>query len=129
MAKYRVLVYGRNFLLAFEERRRTIIRRTGFYTWRCVTAANPRQAEYRAMDMIRRDRKLRETVKNPRTDPPIMHALEIRRLRADAPYSVSGTGYTFFTGKGAGRPRNLTLAPDARMPRDIRRALRARYRP
>jgi hypothetical protein len=125
--KYLVLVYGRNFWLTFEDRRRAVVRRTGFYAWRCVRAADHREAEYRAMDMIRGDKKLRETVRNPRTDPPIMHALEIHRVRTYAPFRAPGSGYTFFHGRGAGRPRKLKLASDAKIPPDMRRALRGRY--
>jgi hypothetical protein len=124
--KYRVLAYGRNFRIAFEERRRTVIKQTGFYTWRNVLAADPQQAEYRAMDLIRGDERLRKSLRNVRTDPPIMNALEIELLPRGKAFSKAGTGYCFFHGKGAGRPRTLVLAPDARMPSDIRRAMRKR---
>jgi hypothetical protein len=125
--RYRVLVYGRNFRLAFEERRRTVVKQTGFYTWRNVVAGSAREAEYKAMRMIRGDERLRKSVRNARTDPPIMDAVEIERLKRGTPFSRSGTGYCFFHGKGAGRPRSLTLAPDQRIAKDVRAALRERY--
>ena len=59
------------------------------------------------MDMIRGDRRLRKSVRNARTDPPIMNAVEIEQLRPGTPFSKAGTGYFFFHGKGAGRPRSL----------------------
>jgi hypothetical protein len=125
--RYRVLVYGRNFRLVFEEGRRSVVRQTGFYTWRNVMAADSRQAEYKAMEMIRGDNRLEDSLRNTRSDPPIMRAVEIERLRRGRPFSKAGTGYCFFHGKGAGRPRSLTLAPDRRIPQDIRRAIRQRY--
>lgn len=125
--RYRVLVYGRNFRLAFKERRRTVVKLTGFYTWRNVVAADSRQAEYKAMDMIRSDNRLRKTVRNARSDPPIMDAVEIERLRPGRPFSKAGTGYCFFHGRGAGRPRSLVPAPDTRIPKDVRKAIVDRY--
>jgi hypothetical protein len=110
MPKYLVLVYGRNFRFPFHERRTTVIKLTGFYTTRCVVASGPVEAEYKAMDIIRRDSKLRRSVRNPRTDPPIMHALEVRQVESFAPLKAPGTGYVFFHGRGAGRPRTMKLA-------------------
>ena len=103
--KFRVLIYGRNFRLAFQEGRRTVVRQTGIYTWRNVIAVNSRQAENRAIQMIRGDARLRKSVRNRLTDPPIMRVVKIERLDRMARLSKSGTGYTFFHGKGAGRPR------------------------
>ena len=55
MRKFLVLVYGRNFRLPFTERRRVVVRLTGFYTTRCVEAKDASDAEYKAMDLIRAD--------------------------------------------------------------------------
>jgi hypothetical protein len=128
MAKYLVLVYGRNFRLPFKERRKTIIKVTGFYTTRCIVASGPIQAEYKAMELIRHDSKLRRSVRNPRTDPPIMHAVEVHRVESFAPLKPPGTGYVFFHGRGAGRPRTLELAPfRPNIPKDIKRAVIGRF--
>jgi hypothetical protein len=78
------------------------------------------------MDMIRGDARLRASVRNTRTDPPIMDAIEIELLPRGEAFSTAGTGYCFFHGRGAGRPRRLKLAQDRRIPRDILRALRKR---
>ena len=87
------------------ERRRTVVKLTGFYTTRCVSASDPIKAEYKAMELIRRDPKLRRSVWNARTDPPMMHAAEVREVESFAPLKPPGTGYAFFHGRGAGRPR------------------------
>ena len=106
--RYRVLVYGRNFRLAFVEGRRTVVRQTGFYTWRNVVAANSLRAEYKAVELMRDDARLRRGVRNARTNPPIVRVLEIERLGPGTRLSKAGTGYAFFHGKGAGRPRSRT---------------------
>ena len=126
--KYLVLVYGRNFKLPMEERRKTIVRLTGFYTTRCVSATDAVDAEYKAMALIRHDHKLKRLVRNPRTNPPIMHAVEIRQVTSFAPLKPPGSGYVFFHGRGAGRPRSLALAAFPRdVPKDIKAAVVARF--
>jgi hypothetical protein len=104
MKNYRVIVHGRNFRLLWQERRKAARpRMTGFFATRFVRARNPRDAELRAMDLIRSDKQLREAVRNPPSNPPIMFAdsiVEVRSCRS------AGRGYTFFQGRGAGRPRS-----------------------
>ena len=104
--KYLVRVYGRNFRLPWVERNRTVVKLTGFYTTRCVVASTPLAAENTAIDLIRGDEKLRKSIRNSRTDPPIMYANEIREVTSFAPLKPPGTGYVFFHGRGAGRPRS-----------------------
>lgn len=126
MKTYRVLVYGRNFHFAHIENSREVVKATGFYTTRFVTAKDPTAAEYEAMAAIRADQKLRSTMRNPRTDPPLMVAGEIEEV----PSIPVGPppGYCFFTGEGAGRPGEVSLAafPDD-APEDVKRAAIRRY--
>ena len=103
--KYLVRVHGRNFRLAWQERRRSVTKITGFYTTRCVVAANPAGAERQAIDLIRQDSKLRRSVKNSPANPPLMFTLDIVEVDTFAPLKPPGTGYLFFHGRGAGRPR------------------------
>jgi hypothetical protein len=103
--KYLVLVHGRNFRLAWQERRRSVTKITGFYTTRCVVAADPADAERQAIELIRTDSKLRRSVRNSSTDPPLMFVNEIREVDSFAPLRAPGSGYAFFHGRGAGRPR------------------------
>lgn len=110
MKKFLVVVYGRNFRLPFVERRRTVVRLTGFYTTRCVVASGPVEAENRAMDLIRNDPKLKRSVRNSRLDHPLMQAMEVREVDSFAPLKPPGSGYAFFHGRGAGRPRATVRA-------------------
>jgi ABC-type lipoprotein release transport system permease subunit len=72
---YRVVVYGRNFRLAWQEGRKPVQARiTGFFATRFVRARNRRDAELRAMDLIRTDKQLVQAVRNRLSDPPIMFA-------------------------------------------------------
>ncbi len=107
MKNYKVLVYARNFRIRWQEgRKRERQRQMGFFAARFVKARNPPDAELRAMEMIRRDEHLRTAVLNRPSDPPIMFAesiVEVPRFRS------AGRGYTFFHGRGAGRPRSVPL--------------------
>src|SRR5688572_22572963 len=58
--------------------------------------------------MIRDDHKLKASVTNARTDPPIMYVSDIREVASFAPFKPPGGGYAFFHGKGAGRRRSTT---------------------
>lgn len=98
-------VHGRNFRLSWQERRTSVTRITGFYTTRCVVAANPADAERQAIDLIRQDSNLRRSVKNSPTNPPLMFTVDIVEVDTFAPLKPPGTGYVFFHGRGAGRPR------------------------
>ena len=92
--------------MPFMERRKTVVKLTGFYTTRCVVASDPVDAEYKAIDLIRQDPKLRRAVRNARTDPPIMNITDIVEVKSFAPLKPPGSGYLFFHGRGAGRPRS-----------------------
>ena len=66
----------------------------GFYTTRFVEADSSESAELLAVDLLRRDKKLR-SVLNPRSDPPRIFAEEIDAIQADAVPEIA-PGYTFF---------------------------------
>jgi hypothetical protein len=110
MRKYKVLIYGRNFRLPFVESKRTKIKITGFYTWRCVFAHNEVEAEFKAIDLIRQDSQLRRSLKNSPSDRPIMQVEELLEVKSFSPIKKGGTGYAFFHGRGSGKPRKLRLA-------------------
>ena len=103
MKNYRVVVYGRNFRLLWQEGRKAArSRTTGFFATRFVRARDPQDAELRAMDLIRSDNHLRKAIRNRPSNPPIMFADRIVEVRT---FKGAGKGYTFFHGRGAGRPR------------------------
>lgn len=123
LRKFAILVYGRNFRLLFRTRGKEKVRLTGFYTWRCVRAYDPIEAERRAIDLIRKDRSLRENLRNPKGDPPLMYAEEKNEVQSFVPLRERGGAFVFFHGRGAGRPRRLTLARDPKIPIAVRRSL------
>ena len=69
------------------------------------------------MELIRRDWKLKRSVHNPRTDPPIMNAVQIREVDTFAPFKPPGSGYVFFHGRGAGRPVPCNSLPSRDVPK------------
>lgn len=78
MPKYQVEINGRNFLVDFEGR----VAKHGFFTTRCVDAADPAVAENAAVQMIRETQQLRDLVHNTSGDPPIMEVTQIVELES-----------------------------------------------
>lgn len=68
----------------------------GFYTTRFLEADTPELAEDFAVQLIRRDAKLREAVINDKCDPPMIHAEEVVLLKTFDGIEPPGSGYTFF---------------------------------
>ena len=68
----------------------------GFYTTRFVEAETPEKAEDLAVQQVRGDDKLRKTVINDKSDPPMIYAEEIVMLETFEGIKLPGTGYTFF---------------------------------
>ncbi|HJP95836.1 MAG TPA: hypothetical protein VJ843_00535 [Candidatus Saccharimonadales bacterium] len=87
--KYRVLINGENFLLNIDGR----VQRMGFYTTRFVEAKDAEQAEAIAVELIKRDTKLSETVLNKRGDSPMLHAEEVEEVEE----SGAQLGYAFYS--------------------------------
>jgi hypothetical protein len=108
MKNYMVRVCGRNFRMLWQDgKKRERPRLTGFITTRFVRARDAEDAEFRAMDLIRSDKTLGASVRNPASDPPVMFAEEVVQVRS---FKSPGGGYIFFHGRGAGRPRSFTEA-------------------
>jgi hypothetical protein len=76
MPKYQVTIEGQNFLVE----RNGKIASHGFFAIRFLETADARAAENAAVDAIRRTETLRELVRNPPEDPPIMNVTEILEL-------------------------------------------------
>ena len=89
MKKFRVLLRGENFLLNYEGE----VKRHGFYTTRFVEALNEDEAELAAVELIRKDNRLREAVGNGRPDPPMIFAEEIEEIST---FDNPGAGFTFY---------------------------------
>ena len=73
MPRYRVEINGRNFSIEMEGG----LAKHGFYTWRVVEAADASSAEDAAIRMLREKQDLRDLVRNPAEDPPLMDVTEI----------------------------------------------------
>jgi hypothetical protein len=91
MNHYRVLLKGQNFLLKINGEPE----RLGFFTTRFVQANNRDGAELLAIDLIRSDTWLRNSVLNERSDPPRIFAEEIDVVEASEVSEV-GSGFSFF---------------------------------
>jgi hypothetical protein len=111
LLNFKALVYGRNFRLAFVKRRREVVRLTGFYAVRRVRAAGPHEAELAVMDLLRHDPALRAELRNKPNDPPLMFLEDLVQVSSFGSERVPGSGFVYFHGRGAGRPRSVSLAP------------------
>jgi hypothetical protein len=96
-----VRINGRNFRLLWEGKGgRAYAKRTGFYTTVHIRARNVEEAELRAVDVLRRDKKLQASVRNPRSDPPRMFVDEIVELPSFKGRLVPRTGFAFYSERG-----------------------------
>jgi len=96
MNHYRVFLKGQNFLLNVNG----TPKRLGFFTTRFVQADNREETELLAVDLIRNDTWLRDSILNERSDPPRIFAQEISVLDASDVPDVQG-GFSFFPMDGA----------------------------
>jgi hypothetical protein len=92
MGKYKVFINGQNFWITIDGE----TKRWGFYTTRFVEAVSPKQAEKKAVQLIRDDPKLKENVLNDKSEPPMMFVERIEPLNSFNGLPVPGTGYTFY---------------------------------
>jgi hypothetical protein len=74
--KFKVIVEGRNFLIAGSHGEA----KHGFYTIRFVEAADARGAENAAVGQLRDRQTLRDKTLNNRDDPPAMYVTGVEEL-------------------------------------------------
>ena len=92
MRKYRVFVRGENFLMNREGRNQKM----GFYAARFVEAQDEEEAVCAAVEVLRCDPKLLNSVLNQESDSPSMYAEEIEELEGFDSHPVPGNGFTFY---------------------------------
>jgi hypothetical protein len=98
---FRVRINGRNFQLSWEDKAgRVSAKRKGFYTTVHVRARNPAEAELRAVNVLRRDKKLRASVRNVAADPPRMFVDEIVEVASFKGCLIPRTGFAFYSERG-----------------------------
>ena len=93
MRKYRVFVRGENFLLNLEGRSQKM----GFFAARFVEAQDEEEAVCAAVEALRADPKLLDSVLNQEADSPLMYAEEIEELEAFDIPPVTVNGFTFYS--------------------------------
>lgn len=90
--KFGVLIRGANY--HFEAQGKTV--RYGFYVTRLVIARDARSAEKQALNLIRRDAKLRKRILNPKSDSPMLYIERLAELSSWGGMKPTGSGYAFF---------------------------------
>ena len=84
------MVEGANFLITFDDEPTKV----GFFTTRYVEAQDPREAEAKAMDMLKAE--LSDLVENDMTDSPVMFLEDITELDSFFDSPTPGTGFSWF---------------------------------
>lgn len=98
---FQVRINGRNFHLAFvDENGQSRVRRMGFVTTVHVRARNPNEAELRAVNVLRRDKALLKSVRNPKSNPPRMFVDDIEELQSFKGLRTPRLGFTFYKDRG-----------------------------
>jgi hypothetical protein len=77
MKKYRVMLEGRNFLIAMDGK----VGKFGFYQTFFIDAHSPAEAENAAVQKVRANSDLKTTVRNPKDDPPMVYLEEIEEIQ------------------------------------------------
>ena len=80
MTTYLVRLNGQNFLMDGDGGPR----KRRFHSTRLVEAENPKRAETLALDFIRNDTRLENTVLNEVSDPPIIYLESVSEISATA---------------------------------------------
>jgi hypothetical protein len=96
LKKWVVKVRGEGFLLAFDDG----VKRAGFFTTRFVEAPTAKDAELRAIDLIRDDPELVPAVRNAPDDSPMLYADSIREVPDFGDVEPPGRGYTLYRVSG-----------------------------
>ena len=80
MTTYLVRLKGRNFLIDGDEGPR----KKRFYSTRLVEAEDPKRAETLALEFIRNDTRLQNTVLNKVSDSPVISLESVKEISATA---------------------------------------------
>jgi len=80
MTTYLVRLNGQNFLIDRDGGPRKM----RFYSTRLVEAEDPKQAEILALDFIRNDTRLQDTVLTDVSDPPMIYLESVKEISASA---------------------------------------------
>ena len=92
MNKYQVYINGENFLMMNEGSKKTM----GFYTTRWVEALSPKEAEIKAIELIKNDQDLKAATCNEKHDQPMLYVEEITEIESFEGINPPGAGYSFY---------------------------------
>src|SRR4051812_30040808 len=95
MHKYRAFIHGVNFQIRNHDK--GIVEPLGFYVSAFVEADSPQKAESIVIDLVRDEQELRESVLNPRDDPPRLFVEEVEEI-SEWPAETARplTGFAFY---------------------------------
>lgn len=92
MKKYKVMINGQNFHIEVDGK----IQKLGFYTTKWVEAQNPKDAELKAVDLVRQDDFFKVSVRNPHDNTPMIYLKELSEVENFDGVNLPGAGYAFY---------------------------------
>jgi len=96
MRRYRIVLRGQNFSIDHGSG----VEKFGFYTTRWVKADDPKKAEIFAVELVKNDPALNESIQNEKHDPPVIFLENLNEVGWFEFFRRNpGDGYTFYPDK------------------------------
>ncbi len=95
MKKYMVMLDGRNFEIEIDGK----VQKLGFFTTRWVEAINPKEAELKAVELIKTDESLVKSVRNSKDSPPMIYLSELSEIDSFAGITFQAAAIHFIQTK------------------------------
>jgi hypothetical protein len=95
MKKYKVTLDGQNFEIEFDGK----VQRLGFFTTRWVEAVDSKEAELKAVELVKNDELLAKSICNKKDNPPMIYLSELLEMDSFDNINVPGGGYSFYPDK------------------------------
>jgi hypothetical protein len=93
MKKFKILLEGNNYLLRVDEKPS---RKFGFFMTFFVEARNAEEAEGMAVELLKNDSKLRDSIENNDVDPPTVIVDAIKETHSFEGCKLPRTGLVLF---------------------------------
>lgn len=97
MPKYRVCIHGKNFLMKSDKKEAG---KVCFDTIRYVEAKDAKTAEIKAIEIIRGDSHLKQSIMNQKSDPPLVFVDSLAEVEEYDENNLITTAFRFYPDTG-----------------------------
>ena len=95
MKGYKVILNGKNFFIHTEGETKKL----GFYATRFVDAESEMDAQKQAMQLVMKNKKLQDSIRNPNDNPPQIHVDEIEQAEITEDDKSKNHIFMFYEGE------------------------------